>query len=149
MTDFVAVPPVSGSYRRLASLTAEEIAQAEQCGYIDDHADIAGSISWSCSDPLKFTLEMVEHGNDIRAWRGRLYLIWFCYVIENLPSIRKPLFAIEELFLHFQSNLIDDLAQKFAGAGAWDTTISADDWLRMTPALQKYHARAVELLADA
>lgn len=122
MADFVAAPPVSRSYPRLATLTVEEIAEAGQCGYIADHTDVTGTASWSCSDPLKYTSEMVEHGNDVRAWRGKLYLIWFCYVFENLNSIRRPLYAIEELFLHFQSNLIDDLAQQFAGAGAWDET---------------------------
>jgi hypothetical protein len=148
MADFVAAPPVPSSYPRLAALTAQEIAEAGRCGYISDHAGVADDVSWSCSDPLKFTSAMVEHGNNSRAWRGKLYLIWFCYVFENLKAIRRPLFAIEELFLHFQSNLIDDLAQMFAGCGAWDETITPEDWVRIGPKLQKYHARAVELLGS-
>jgi len=147
MADFVAAPPVPRSYPRLAAFTAQEIAEAERCGYIGDHTDIADEVSWSCSDPLKFTSEMVEHGNNPRAWRGKPYLIWFCYVFENLKAIRRPLFAIEELFLHFQSNLIDNLAQMFAGCGAWDETITPEDWVRIHPVLQKYHVRAVRLLA--
>lgn len=91
---------------------------------------------------------MVEHGNDLRAWRGKLYLIWFCYIFENLQAVRRPLYAIEELFLHFRSNLIDDLAQMFAGCGAWDEKITPEDWVRIYPKLQRYHARAVGLLAN-
>jgi hypothetical protein len=55
----------------------------------------------------------------------------------------------KELFLHFQSNLIDDLAQRFAGAGAWDETTTPQDWARLLPKLQKYHTRAVGLLTGA
>ena len=91
---------------------------------------------------------MVEHGNDLRAWPGTLYLIWFCYIFENLQAVRRPLYALEELFLHFRSNLIDDLAQMFAGCGAWDEKITPEDWVRIYPKLQRYHARAVGLLAN-
>ena len=147
MADFDAAPPVPGFYPRLAKLTAEQIAEARRYGYVVDRTDLTAA-PWDSSDPLKYTSEMVEHGNNLRAWRGKLYLIWFCYVFENLNSIRRPLYAIEELFLYFRSNLIDDLAQMFAGCGAWDETITPEDWVRIRPVLQKYHARAEGLLAN-
>ena len=145
MNHFIAAPPVPSSYSRLTALSEEEITQARHYGYVANEVDPSALVGRPCSDPLLCTLEMTDHGNDIQAWRTRMYLIWFCYLFENFDAIRRPLFAIEELFLHFQTNMLDDLAQMYAGAGAWDRDPLADI-PRLKFGLHRYYITAIHLL---
>ena len=146
MNSFIAAPPVPNSYSRLSALNEEEIAEARRYGYVPDSVDPSGPVGRPCSDPLQHTSEMTKHGNNIRAWRARMYLIWFCYLFENLHTLRRPLYAIEELFLHFQTNILDDLAQMYAGAAAWESDPHFDI-NQAKSRLHRYYAKALDFLA--
>ena len=146
MNHFVAAPPIPSSYLKLAALNENEIAEARRYGYIADDTDPSAPVGRECSDPLLCTVEMTEHGNDIRAWRSRIYVIWFCYVFENIEAIRRPLYAVEELFLHFQSNLIVELAQMYAGAGGLEEMSSPQEIAYLKAGLRRHYTRAIDLL---
>jgi hypothetical protein len=90
-------------------------------------SDPRAPVLYACADPMCCTREVTAQGNDMRFWRSRMYVVWFCYVYENLAAIPRPVFAIEERFLHFQSNLLGELAQPYAGAGACDENLSQEE----------------------
>jgi hypothetical protein len=142
---FEAAPSVPGEYPLLSALSDDEIARARLLGYVAE-VDPAGSVSndralnyWDPIGP-----------DDIANWRVRMFIIWFCYLFENLERLQRPMYAIEELILEFQGREILDgpnprLATIFAGAGARDP-LSAAELRDEKEFLQPYYNHAIELL---
>ncbi|HLY44429.1 MAG TPA: hypothetical protein VKQ73_02525 [Stellaceae bacterium] len=153
MIQFDAAPPVPLDYPLLRALTPGEIGLARAAGYVADGVDPGAPVRRAgrdnCTEP--------SPDNDLRDWRTRMYVIWFCYVYENFAVIAKPLSAIEELILEFKASDVIDIAPElgrvtvlgslYAGAGGWEPT---------TPAQREWHIRelrpnylkAISLLQD-
>ena len=119
MIQFDAAPGVPSNYHRLRVLTMEEIERARFAGYVVDAGNPNEPVRRdgldNCFDPC-----LVD---DMLDWRIRMYIIWFCYIYENLELIPKPSGAIEEILLEFKAPEILDvtgrrLATLYAGAGA-------------------------------
>ena len=143
MIQFDAAPPVPSSYARLVVLTAEEVAEARRRGYIEDDVDPSAPVRRRGLDMSQTAVE----SDDIEDWRARMYCLWFCYVFENFNAVRRPLSAVEELFLEFQTNILDDLAQLYAGAGA-QCPIPMSERVPQQRQLKRYYDLAIRLLAD-
>jgi hypothetical protein len=105
-------------------------------------------VLYVCADPMCCTSEVTAQGNDMGFWRSRMYVVWFCYVYEKLAAIPRPVSAIEELFLHFRSHLLGDLAPLYAGAGACDENLSQEELKKHATSLKRYYSEAI-LLLDA
>jgi hypothetical protein len=147
MIRFDAAPAVPVDYHRLRVLTVEEIERARSAAYVAD-----------VSDPR----EPARRGglnnyprpyfdDDIFDWRLRMYIVWFCYIYENLSLIRKPLGAIEEILWEFKAPEILDLpgrrlASLYAGAGT--AALSAHDLKNQLEYLKPHYDKACCLLAQ-
>jgi hypothetical protein len=148
MLEFERLPPVPAQYFRLAALSPDELAEARRSEYISDAPESGAQIRRSGIDSS--TTGVREH--EVRDWRVRMYAIWFCYVYENFTTIEQPLYAIEELFLEFQTNILNSdgeiwgLAQRYAGAGAWDPT--AEELETYHNDLRSYYDNARRLLSN-
>ena len=127
MIQFDAAPPVPLSYPRLTALTHEEVEQARSLAYVAESNDPGRDIQRAGLDNC-----MAPRANDdIHDWRTRMYVIWFCYIYENFASIRRPLYAIEELILEFKAQDVIDtsdqrIATLYAGAGGWEASERID-----------------------
>jgi hypothetical protein len=89
--------------------------------------------------------------DDLRDWRTRMYLIWFCYAYENIMLMRKPLFALEELILEFKAPGIIDMPYRRLGslyAGAGGFSDSDADRAEHLESLKPHYERATALLVD-
>jgi hypothetical protein len=142
---FDAAPAVPLSYARLNALASKEIEHASAAGYVARNADPHMPVKRAGIAYYDHPIE-----EDLRDWRARMYLVWFCYIYEQLLDIVKPLYAIEELVLEFQSlELIDTpdcrLASAFAGAGARDPVNHAER-MRYRALLAPHYRKAVSLL---
>ena len=79
-----------------------------------------------------------------------MYVVWFCYVYENLSLIGRPLYALEELILEFKAQDVLDLpgrrlATLYAGAGGAEPISPAERNKQLQ--LQKPHyTKAVAIL---
>jgi hypothetical protein len=147
MIQFDAVPAMPLSYSRLAALSAPEIEQALLAGYLAPETDPAQPVRRPGLN------NYMEPGpdEDLRDWRARIYVIWFCYVFENFPLIDKPLYAVEELILEFQAPALIDLpherlATNYAGAGGAEP-ISPEERRKQIDFLKPHYDQAVTLLA--
>ena len=118
MIEFSAAPAVPTDYSRLKVLTEEEISKARILGYIADDADPRLQISRPGVSNDNEPLPRIDLGD----WRTRMYIVWFCFIYENILIIQKPFYAIEELILEFKGlgALDSNLASLYAGAGAWE-----------------------------
>jgi hypothetical protein len=79
-----------------------------------------------------------------------MYIIWFCYIYENLGLIRKPSGAIEEIILEFKAPGTLDVSGRrlgtlYAGAGAADP-LSALDLENRLEKLKPHYDKAIRLL---
>ena len=145
---FDAAPPVPLAYPRLAALTPEEIELARAAGYVAETVDPRKPVRRVGLD------NCTEKGadDDLRDWRTRMYVIWFCYVYENFLIIDKPLYAIEELIFEFQAQDVLDtpncrIASLYAGAGGWEPT-SPMDRKRHVEFLRPHYEIAISLLSN-
>jgi len=80
-----------------------------------------------------------------------MYVLWFCYLYENLSPDQHYLKSIEDLFLEFKSNILNGgrwpgLAQLYAGCGA-DRASKKDFEFHRTN-LRRYYDTAEELLKN-
>ncbi|WP_341899300.1 hypothetical protein [Ferrovibrio terrae] len=145
MIEFTAAPPVPLDYAPLKkALQSAEIAQAIKLGYVADIANLSQPVLNSRAFNVFSSL-----GRDLNDWRGRLFLVWFCYLYEEFLVIQKPLAAIEEILYEFQGGpeefeLRDiALASLYAGAAAREPS---DDPAQELAFLEPYYNRAIDLL---
>jgi hypothetical protein len=143
---FDAAPPVPSRYPRLNALTPTEIKQARVAGYVADEVDPSSSVRRAGID----NYAEPRADDDLRDWRTRMYVVWFCYVYENLSLIGQPLYALEELVLEFKAQDVLDLpgrrlATLYAGAGGHEP-ISSVDRSKQLHLLRPHYAKAAALL---
>lgn len=141
MSLYPETPRVPVDYPRLIALSQQELGEAINYGYVKADA------------PPRYphgAFQFPENGsNDLHDWRMRMYVLWFAYLYEIFFKIEKPLRAIEDLFLEFNTNILNrgkrwGLAQDYAGAGAWDPT---DAELKLMHSdLRQYYDNALDLL---
>jgi hypothetical protein len=148
MKQFDAAPPVPLDYDRLRALSPIEIALARDASYVAATVDPVLPVQRAgldnCAEP--------RPDEDLRDWRARMCVVWFCYVYENLLRIDKPLYAVEELILEFKAIETIDvpnhrLTTFYAGAGGWEPT-SVSERMRHRELLAPHYAKAVLLLAE-
>lgn len=148
MLQFDAAPAVPYNYPRLMALTVAEIEQACVAGYVAETVDPREPV---CREGLNNYLDQ-RAGDDLNDWRTRMYVVWFCYVYENLLVIDKPVYAIEELILEFMAQDVLDLPERrlatlYAGAGGWEPT-SIQERTRHLEVLKPHYSKAVVLLGN-
>jgi hypothetical protein len=78
-----------------------------------------------------------------------MYLLLFAHLYEVFFEIDQPFRAIEDLFLEFKTNILNDgevwgLAQLYAGCAAWEVT--AQERERIHKNLRVYYDTALRLL---
>ena len=146
MIHFDAAPPVPVAYPRLSALTSAEIELARAARYIEVKVDPREPVGRTGLDNA-----IEERANDdVRDWRTRIFIIWFCYLFENFLLIKKPLYALEELILEFKAQDVLDLPDRrlatlYAGAGAAEPTLSSER-KRQLELLRPHYARAIDIL---
>ena len=146
MIKFTSLPAIPANYPRLDALTPSEVSLARADGYIEDEVNVSEPVNRAGVDFSFQPLTTRDLGN----WRTKVYLIWFCFVYENLSTMRKPMGAIEELITEFKAPDILDtgytrLGSLYAGAGAADPLTSGDLQQEIVR-LKTHYDRAVELL---
>ena len=146
MIRFNAAPPVPTTYSRLSALASGEIEQARAAAYVADTVDPTGPVQRAgidnCAEP--------RANDDLRDWRTRMYVVWFCYVYENFSLIECPVYALEELVLEFKAQDVLDLpgrrlATLYAGAGGWEP-ISPAERNKQLQLLKPHYIKAIALL---
>ena len=146
MRRFAAAPPVLGTYPKLRYLTADEIDTARTAGYVSERCAPADEVNRNGLDNL--TEQVPELSID--DWRTRMYVIWFCYIYENLFAIRRPLGALEEIITEFHAPETIDvpgrrLATLYAGAGS-DEPVTESEKRRYADLLLPHYQHALALL---
>jgi len=140
---FSETPRVPESYSRLIALSPQEKAIAEQHGFI----------LRALSTPVEKQRFIPPAGNDDPDdWRVRMYAIYFCYVYENFFEIDHALSVIEDLFLTFQTNVLNGdrfpgLAQQYAGCGSWEP-MGREALKEQHQKLRFYYDNALRLLEN-
>ena len=146
MIRFNAAPPVPTTYSRLSALASGEIEQARAAAYVADTVDPTGPVQRAgidnCAEP--------RANDDLRDWRTRMYVVWFCYLYENLLVVERPLYALEELILEFKAQDVLDmpdcrLATGYAGAGGAEPILPAER-RRQLCSLKPHYTKAIALL---
>ena len=145
MIRFTSLPAIPANYPGLDVLTQSEVGLARADGYVEDESNVSESVNRAGVD---FSFQPLTPG-DLGNWRTKVYLVWFCFVYENLSTMRKPMGAMEELVSEFKAPDILDigdirLGSLYAGAGAADPLASCDlqkEIVRLKP----HYTRAVEL----
>jgi hypothetical protein len=148
MIEFEAIPAVPLAYPRLAALTPDETALARAAGYVAESVDPHAPVQRAGLN--NYYEDRAE--DDIRDWRTRMYVVWFCYLYENFLEVDRPLYALEELILEFQAQDVIDtpghrLATGYAGAGGAEPSL-LDERRRQLRLLEPHYAKAVALLDD-
>lgn len=146
MIQFDAAPAVPSDYPRLNALDSHEIDQARLAAYVVDSANPSEPVQRAGADNCTET----RADDDMGDWRTRMYVIWFCYVYENLLLIEKPLYAVEELVLEFKAQDVLDLPERrlandYAGAGGEEPP-SAHKRARRLKSLRPHYDKAIQLL---
>jgi hypothetical protein len=146
MIRFDAAPPVPLTYPRLSALVPGEIERARAAGYVADKIDPGSPVKRAGTD----NYAEPRANDDLHDWRTRMYVIWFCYLYENLLVVEKPLGAIEELILEFKAQDVLDtldcrLATLYAGAGG-DGPSSSAERSREVCFLKPHYTKAITLL---
>jgi hypothetical protein len=146
MIQFDAPPPIPSAYPRLSALTSAETKKARDAGYIADEVDPRSSVRRAGIN------NYVEPraDDDLRDWRTRMYVVWFCYVYENLSLIERPLYALEELVLEFKAPDVLDmpgrrLATLYAGVSGAEP-ISPAERNKQLQLLKPHYIKAIALL---
>jgi hypothetical protein len=149
MRQFTSAPAIPVGYTRLRlALSADEVALAYQHSYVADTVDPSALVNRSGYD-YSFNPPAED---DVKDWRTRIFLVWFCYVYENLRALKEPMGAIEELILEFQAPEILDppgarLATYYAGAAARDP-ISTQELEQEVKYLAPHYRNALLLLGN-
>jgi hypothetical protein len=139
-------------YAKLMFLSPGECGFARSHGYIGDHGDPGGDPGQANGHAGLDASDLPLATNLLSDWRTRLYIIWFCYLYENLGALPRPMGAIEELVLEFKAPAILDfrgrrIATLYAGAGA-DDPLSPEDLARELKALAPHYRLALSLLGS-
>ncbi|HWT97780.1 MAG TPA: hypothetical protein VN229_09185 [Terriglobales bacterium] len=145
MLRFDCAPAVPAGYAKLMFLSPGELDLARLHGYVGDPG---GDICRAGEDASDLPLPT----NVLSDWRCRLYIIWFCYLYENLAAMPRPMGAIEELVLEFKAPVILDFRGRrigalYAGAGA-DDPLLPEDLARELKALAPHYRLALSLLGS-
>jgi hypothetical protein len=145
MKRFDCIPAIPNNYHRLQSLTMAEVNQAYSFSYVADSDDPSEPVIREGID----TSLVPYPGDAVSDWRVRIYLVWFCYIYENLNVIQNPNGAIDELVYEFQGIDIIDLpgrrlATLYAGTG--HTPLSDDERKRETEFLKPHYEKAIRLI---
>lgn len=149
MIRFDGAPAVPLTYPHLSALTAEEIKYAIDFGYVSPEEQPGAAVNRKGRNYPGVDVAK----NDLRDWRSRMCIIWFCYIYENFDVIRRPLMAIEELVLEFGGiPMVDDsLDYLYAGAGGSDAggsdIVSEVELERHIKFLKPRYERATRLMA--
>jgi hypothetical protein len=146
MIQFDAAPPIPAAYPRLNALTSAEIKQAREAGYVADEVDPRSPVQRAGLN----NCEEARADDDLRDSRTRTYVVWFCYVYENLSLIERPLYAIEELVLEFKAQDVLDLPKRrlgtlYAGVGGAHP-ISSAERNKQLQLLRPHYIKAIALL---
>ena len=146
MISFTCVPAMPANYARLRALSVAELALARADGYVDDAVDPRRPVNRAGKD---FSFQPLPT-DDIGDWRTKVFVIWFCYIYENLRELAKPMGAIEELITEFKAPSLLDISGKrlgtlYAGAGAADP-LSANALEREVEDLRPHYDKAIVLL---
>jgi len=142
---FDAAPPMPSEYPFLRALNAVEIGYALKAGYVADGVDPSapvkrGGLNNDEDDPPP---------DDIRDWRIRTYVIWFCYIFENADIIAKPLLSLEELIQEFKApEILDTETRRIGGlyAGVGNEDSVHPDRRRFQIGLRPHYNLALKLL---
>lgn len=145
MRQFSAAPAVPIDYSRLAALSAEEIEAAVRAGYVALEVDPSAPVQ---RRGLENSSDIPP--DDINDWRIRMYVIWFCYIYENIDKIRRPLAALEELIFEFKASSALDIpgsriATDYAGAGSVEP-LSENELGKQRVSLKPHYQKARVLL---
>jgi hypothetical protein len=147
MITFNAAPSVPRSYTRLSSaLSRQEIEEAVRLGYVAEHTEPSEPVH----NEKAFNVQS-RSGPGLDDWPNRLFLVWFCYLFENLGVVQRPLAAIEEIILELGGGPADldagvpRLASLYAGAAAREPLSSAE-LAREREFLEPYYRNALELV---
>jgi len=148
MLRFDCAPAMPAGYAKLMFLSPGELGLARSHGYIGDQSD-PGKVNFHAGQDAT---DLPLATNLLSDWRTRLYIIWFCYLYENLGVLPRPMGAIEELVLEFKAPAILDfrgrrIATLYAGAGA-DDPLSPEDLARELKALAPHYRLALSLLGS-
>ncbi|HVI87272.1 MAG TPA: hypothetical protein VM659_03165 [Dongiaceae bacterium] len=148
MLRFDCAPALPAGYAKLMFLSPAELGFARSHGYIGGDSDPGGAIGRAGLDASGLPLAT----NLLSDWRTRLYIIWFCFLYENLGVLPRAMGAIEELVLEFKAPEILDfrgrrIATLYAGASA-DDPLSPEDLARERKALAPHYRLALSLLGS-
>jgi hypothetical protein len=143
---FDAAPPIPLDYPALRALSAEEIEHARKAGYVADGVDPSAPVRRA---GLNNDTD-APPPDDIRDWRIRTYVVWFCYIVENAGVIVKPRSSIEELIQEFKAPEILDTETRrigglYAGVGNEDS-VQTEDRRRFQTGLRTHYNVALKLL---
>lgn len=152
MIRFDAAPAIPVDYRLLQALSADEIKLARQAGYVADSTNPSEEVSRAGIDIDRLE-EYMPDDTSLSDWRIRAYVVWFCYIFENIRSIRRPISAIEELVYEFRapSNLdfaASRIAGLYAGVGASDLERDEIEFRGMIAHLELHYSKGLYLLRD-
>ena len=142
MLRFDAAPPIPSDDPRLCVLTGEEIELARAAAYVADSPDPATPV---CRPGIDWHRALV-----LADWQNRTYVVWFCYLFEQLGVMKKPMGAVEELILEFRAPSMLDVSGRiigalYAGAGAWDP-LSCSEMRRERQNLKPHYEKGLRLL---
>lgn len=145
MIEFDAAPAIPLNYHRLRALSPEEIQLARSSGYIAQSVDPSDPVRRTGIDNYSQPLL-----GDIRDWRTRVYIIWFCYIYENLDKIAKPFEAVEEIIMEFRAPDVIDMPGRrlgtlYAGMGGTNPA-SVSERKHSQERLKPHYDKALALL---
>jgi hypothetical protein len=143
---FDAAPPVPAGYPLLRALSPAELELARAAAYVADAVDPREPVSRVGLN----NYDAPPAEDDLRDWRTRMYVIWFCWIYENFFIIGKPACAVEELILEFKAPDVIDLPAErlgalWAGACGWEPVPSAE-CERLLGSLKPHYLKAIGLL---
>ena len=108
MRQFDATPPVPLSYPWLEALTKDEVELAISGSYVVETSDPSTPVRRNGLENYDWPYLR----DDIRGWRIRTYIIWFCYLYESFHLLQKPMGSIEELLMEFKAPEILDVPNR-------------------------------------
>jgi hypothetical protein len=152
MLHFDAAPPVPSDYRWLCVLAGDEIERARAASYVADSVDPRALVNRPGLDNCsRNSPSDIIPSDDMRDWRVRIYIVWFCYIYENFREIRRPLYAIEELIFEFRAPGVIDLPDRriatlYAGSGA--VSLPHSDRQYVLQQLKPHYEKAINLLTE-
>ena len=147
MSNFERAPKIPCDYMRLNVLSPDELTMAVTARYvagpIRDGSELVGKVD--AHDYRKAEDNLID-------WRTRIYVVWFCYIYENMMRIDTPLEAIETIVSEFRAPSVIDtpgrgLGALYAGMGATNP-VSGAQRERHIQLLKPHYDKAIALLGD-